>query len=252
MALAGFPTGDAWQQRLNLRPAFVGVSGYAMRLGARLAVNSSEVTAVGVAHVPKSGPVILAVRHYHHLLDGLGLLAHSQRPLHIMIGLDWVRTASTRWLIEGLARGCAWPVTLRAPEDRQGVGDALLKAAPAYRPDEVQTYQYRAFRQCVALLGRERVVVIFPEAYPVIDPHTVRPPRQETLAPFKSGFARAAITAARRYGRPVSVVPVGIRADAANERRLAFRFGQPISATATSDVEGLVERTRADICRLSQ
>lgn len=222
-----------------------------MRLGARLAVNSSQVTAVGVEQLPKSGPVILAVRHYHHLLDGLGLLAHSHRPLHIMIGLDWVSTASKRWLMESLARGCAWPVTLRSLEDKQGDGDASPEAATAYRPDEVQTYQYRAFRQCVALLERERVVVIFPEAYPVIDPHTARAPRRETLAPFKSGFARAAVAAARRYGRPISVVPVGIRVDAANERKLAFGFGQPILATATSDVQGLVARARADICRLS-
>ena len=223
-----------------------------MRLGARLAVNSSEVTATGIEHVPGSGPVILAVRHYHHLFDGLGLLAHSHRPLHIMIGLDWVSTRSTRWLMESLARGCAWPVTLRTSEDRQGDGEPCFEAASAYRPNEVRPYQQRAFRQCVELLGRERVVVIFPEAYPVIDPHTVRKPRRETLAPFKSGFARAAVTAARRHGRPVSVVPVGIRADAANQRKLDFGYGQPKLVTAASDVKSLVAQVRADICRLSK
>ena len=233
-------------------PTFVDVSGFAMRVGARLAVNSSEVTATSMEQVPKSGPVILAVRHYHHLLDGLGLLAHSHRPLHIMIGLDWVSTRSTRWLMESLARGCAWPVTLRTSEDSQGDGEPGFEAASAYWPDEIRTYQQRAFRQCVELLGRERVVVFFPEAYPVIDPHTVRKPRQETLAPFKSGFARAAVAAARRHGRPVSVVPVGIRTNAASQRRLAFGFGQARLVTATSDVECLVAHVRADICRLSQ
>lgn len=223
-----------------------------MRVGARVAINSSEVTATGTEQVPKSGPVILAVRHYHHLLDGLGLLAHSHRPLHIMIGLDWVRTRSTRWLMERLARGCAWPVTLRTSEDRQGEGEPGSEVASAYRPDEIRTYQQRSFRQCVALLGRERVVVFFPEGYPVIDPHTVRKPRRETLAPFKHGFARAAVTAARRHGRPVSVVPVGIRTNAADQRRLAFGFGQARLVTATSDVEHLVALVRADVCRLSQ
>lgn len=223
-----------------------------MRVGARLAVNAAEVTATSIEQVPKSGPVILAVRHYHHLLDGLGLLAHSRRPIHVMIGLDWVRTRRARWLMEGLARGCAWPVTLRTSEDRQGDDEPDFEAASAYRPDEIQAYQQRAFRQCVTLLGRERVVVFFPEAYPVIDPHTVRKPRRETLAPFKFGFARAAVAAARRHGRPVSVVPVGIRANAANPRMLAFGFGQPRSVTATSDVECLVAQVRADVCRLSQ
>ncbi len=223
-----------------------------MRVGARLAVNASEVTATSPEQMPKSGPVILAVRHYHHLLDGLGLLAHSHRPLHIMIGLDWVRTRSSRWLMESLARGCAWPVTLRTGEERQGDGEPDCDAGSAYRPDEIRTYQQRAFRQCVELLGRERVVVFFPEGYPVIDPHTARKPRLETLAPFKSGFARAAVAAARRHGRPVSVVPVGIRANAANPRRLNFGYGQARLVTATSDVESLVAHVRADVCRLSQ
>lgn len=223
-----------------------------MRVGARLAVNASEVTATSMEQVPKSGPVILAVRHYHHLLDGLGLLAHSHRPLHIMIGLDWVSTRRARWLMESLARGCAWPVTLRTDEDRHGDGEPGFEAASAYRPDEIRSYQQRAFRQCVALLGRERVVVFFPEGYPVIDPHTVRKARQETLAPFKAGFARAAVAAARRHGRPVSVVPVGIRANAANPCELAFGYGRARVVSATSDVEGLVEHVRADVCRLSR
>lgn len=169
-----------------------------------------------------------------------------------MIGLDWVSTRRARWLMESLARGCAWPVTLRTSKDGQGDDAPSLEAASAYRPDEIPPYQQRAFRQCVELLGHERVVVIFPEAYPVIDPHTVRTPRQEILAPFKAGFARAAVAAARRHGRPVCIVPVGIRADAANERRLAFCYGRPRLVTAASDVEGLVGHVRADICQLSQ
>lgn len=222
-----------------------------MRMGARLAVNPSEVTATGVEKVPAAGPVVLAVRHYHHLLDGLGLLAQSRRPLHIMIGLDWVSTRAGRWLMESLARGCAWPVTLRTSAERLADGVPGFEAASAYRPDEARPYQQRAFRQCVELLGREHVVVIFPESYPVIDPHTQRKPRQETLAPFKHGFARAAVAAARRHRRSVNVVPVGIRADAANPRKLAFGYGQPRLVTALTDVNSLVADVRADICLLS-
>lgn len=230
-------------------PTFVDVSGFAMRMGARLVVNADEVTHTGLEQLPTSGPVVLAVRHYHHLLDGLGLLAHSDRPLHIMIGLDWVTTAKTRWLMESLARGCAWPVTLRTSDDEADHG---RPGASAYRPQEIQPYQNRAYRQCVDLLRRERVVVMFPESFPVIDPHTVRAPRLETLAPFKSGFARAAVTAARRYGRPVNVVPVGIRAQASQPRRLAFSYGKPRLVTGATDVDALIAQTQADVCALSQ
>jgi len=60
--------------------------------------------------------------------------------------------------------------------------------------------------------------------------------------------------AQNRYksSRPVSVVPVGIRTDAADQRRLAFGFGQARLVTATSDVECLVAHVKADISRLSQ
>lgn len=252
MVLAQFPAHAGQQRRLNLFPTFVDISGFAMRMGAKLAVDASEVTATGTDHVPKSGPVILAVRHYHHQLDGLGLLAQSRRPLHIMIGLDWVGTRRARWLMETLARGCAWPVTLRVGEGGQDDGSPTVAAASAYRSDEVRPYQCRAFRQCIGLLGQDRVVVIFPEAYPVIDPHADRKPRQELLAPFKSGFARVAVAAARRDGRSVSVVPVGIRADAANQRKLAFGYGPPRLVTAKCDAEALVAHVKADICRLSQ
>lgn len=227
------------------------MSGLAMRWGARLAISRCDVTATGTEQVPGAGPVVLAVRHYHHLLDGLGLLAHSKRPLHIMIGLDWVRSRRGRWLMETLARGCAWPVTLRTSDDRQAGGAPGFDAS-AYDADEVGPYQQRAFRQSVALLGRQRVVVIFPEGYPVIDPHNVRKPRHEMLAPFKQGFARAAVAAARRHGRPVSVVPVGIRNDAAKPQSLAFAYGQPREVTAATKVRKLVAHIRDDICRLSQ
>ncbi len=251
MVLASAAANDAQQRRLILPATFVDISGLAMRLGARVAINRSEITAAGLDQVPGSGPVVLAVRHYHHLLDGLGLLAHSRRPLHILIGLDWVTSRAERWLMETLARACAWPVTLRTAKDRLADELPVLDAASAYRLEEAQPYQQRSFRQCVTLLGRGRVVVIFPESYPLIDPHTQRKPRHELLAPFKPGFARAAVAAARRHGRPVNVVPVGIGADAANPRRLAFRYGQPRLVTAATDVNRLVADVRADICRLS-
>jgi putative membrane protein len=229
----------------------VETSGRVMRLGARLAIDSREITADGIGHVPAAGPVVLAVRHYHHLLDGLGLLAQLARPLHIMIGLDWVSTAAGRRLMEGLARGCAWPVTLRDTEDRRDEEPPYGIRPSAYAEHEITPYQHRAFRQCVELLGEGRAVAIFPEGYPRIDPHTRRRPRAETLAPFKSGFARVAVAAARRHGRPVPVVPVGIRADAQDARRLGFAYGPPLEATAGTDVDALIARVRHAISLLS-
>jgi putative membrane protein len=216
-----------------------------------MVVDPRELTAHGIAHVPPSGPVLLAVRHYHHLLDGLGLLAQVGRPLHIMIGLDWVSTRATRWMMERLAQCCAWPVTLRNAEDRISEADLHCPAPSAYRDDEIQPYQQRAYRQCVELLRHGRAVAIFPEGYPVIDPHMVRRARTETLAPFKSGFARIAVTAARRHGCPVWVVPVGIRVDGENHRKLAFHYGEARQVTASTAVDALIAQTYRDITLLS-
>lgn len=227
-----------------------------MRFCARLATEKGALRAHGIAHVPASGPVVLAVRHYHHLLDGLGLLAQLDRPLHIMVGLDWIAGAGTRRIMEGLARLCAWPVTLRNLEDRlQEAADCVPGGGPgpsAFGAEEVRPYQQRAFRQCVDLLGMGRLVAIFPEGYPLIDPHTPRKPRTELLAPFKSGFARTAVAAARRHGHPVAVVPVGIRPADRQDRHLDFFYGAARQATGATDIDGLIADVQRDIALLSR
>jgi 1-acyl-sn-glycerol-3-phosphate acyltransferase len=222
-----------------------------MRFGAKLLTDRNALKAHGTEQVPSTGPVVLVVRHYHHLFDGLGLLVQLDRPLHIMIGLDWVSSRAARWMMEGLARLCAWPVTLRSMEDRlmEAVAEELRPSA--YREEEIQPYQQRAFRQCVELLCQDRVVAIFPEGYPVIDPHTPRKPRTELLAPFKPGFARAAVMSARRRGRPVSVVPVGIRAEVREDRHMTLVYGAARQVTGSTDVETLIADVHHDILMLS-
>lgn len=222
-----------------------------MRMGSRLAIRRHQVTAHGIANVPATGPVVLAVRHYHHLLDGLGLLAHIRRPLHVLIALDWAPNRATRWFMEGLAGYCAWPVTLRREANPGSGPDPACTAPSAYRPEEVHGYQLRAHRQCLDLLRLDRAVAIFPEGYPVIDPHRPRPPRSELLAPFQSGFARLAVVAARRQNRPIPVLPVGIRADPHQHGNLAFVYGAPLVVTPACDIAELVAQTRQDVATLS-
>ncbi len=223
-----------------------------MQLGARLANQRYRLTAEGLHHVPVTGPVVLAARHYHHLLDGVGLLAHIARPLHVLIALDWAPDRKTRWLMESLAGWCAWPVTLRRSEEASPSDPSPGWPVPsAYRPEEVHGYQLRAHRQCLELLQQGRAVAIFPEGFPVIDPHRPRPPRAESLAPFKSGFARLAVAAARRLHQPVPVVPVGIRADRHGDGHLAFACGVPRLVTPACDVGTLIAQTRRDVAMLS-
>ena len=185
------------------------------------------------------------------MLDGIGLLAQVKRPLHIFIALDWVSHRATRWLMEGLARLCAWPVTLRSEELRRGEPEPGGTARSAYGEDEVQAYQRRAYREALELLRSGRALVIFPEGFPVIDPHTVRQRPAGTLAPFKPGFARLAVAAARRDGGPVRVLPVGIRPDGHDHRTLTFVYGEAMAVTGSTDVDALTTTIYDEVSRLS-
>jgi len=195
--------------------------------------------------------VVLAARHYHNLLDGVGLLGQVMRPLHFLVALDWITGARTRAVMEALAHWADWPVTLRSEEFRSK--EVGLEAAHrcAYERGEVVTYQRRAYRRCLDLLRDGRALVTFPEGYPVIDPHANRERRSTILAPFKSGFARLAVTASRTSEHEVNVVPVGIRVDDPPARALTFVYGHARQATASSDIDTLTAGVYDDVLKLS-
>ena len=46
----------------------------------------------GLENVPRSGPVLIVARHFHHLYDGCVLMKTVPRRLHIFVALDWVQT----------------------------------------------------------------------------------------------------------------------------------------------------------------
>ncbi|HEV2739340.1 MAG TPA: 1-acyl-sn-glycerol-3-phosphate acyltransferase [Candidatus Elarobacter sp.] len=186
------------------------------------------VTVEGLEHVSRTGPVLLAARHYHHLLDGAVLVHHLARPVHIVVGLDWTANARQRRWME---RACAWaryPVILRP---------ATTGELGGYAASEVRRYLRSGVRDAAALLRDGRVVLVFPEGYPVVDPTasdaTPRTRDADGLLPFAAGF-RTIVDAARRGGaRDVSVVPVGFRYEPRGGRwRITVRVGAPLAADA--------------------
>src|SRR5690349_16177722 len=56
----------------------------------RLAVRGVDVQVRGLEHVPRSGPVILAARHYHYTYDGIAIYALVGRQLRAVAALDWL------------------------------------------------------------------------------------------------------------------------------------------------------------------
>ena len=105
-----------------------------------LRTQAAGVHVEGLEHVPGAGPVLIAARHYHHLLDGAVLIARLPRPVHLVVALDWARGAATRRWMERACAAAQWPVILRPA--RSG----------AYAADDTGRYVRRGLTDAARLL----------------------------------------------------------------------------------------------------
>lgn len=212
-------------------------------LSAMLAAPRLEVTVEGLEHVPAAGPAIITARHYHHLYDGVVLLATIHRPLQILVASDWAPPGPRRRLLEAACRAAGWPTVQRAGSGRP---DHPARAAGDRR------HLLQAVRQSVNLLASGRLLLIFPEGYPTIDPGYTPKTAPDEFLPFEPGFARIAALTARRTGSPVPVVPAGFHYHQAGERwQVALRFGEPILVTSSTGTEQVVHLTEQGVRFLS-
>jgi len=215
------------------------------RAGRRELDRKGKVTVEGREHVPAAGPVLVAARHYHHLYDGCVAVDAPGRPTHIVVGLDWITNPLVRVAMTRLCRLARWPVVVR-PELPGG------PALPWRQRDERRAVLRQSARETVALLREGRVVVVFPEGYPNIDP-TYTPKGGDEFLPFHEGFVRYARLAERAGAGPVPIVPLGFhyeRPGADGRWRIVARYGAPVWLAEGSDAE-IVSRTEAEVRRLS-
>jgi 1-acyl-sn-glycerol-3-phosphate acyltransferase len=187
------------------------ISYQAMRLGARaLAARRLEIEVTGLKHIPAYGPVLLVARHYHHLFDGIVLLVSIPRPVHILVTLDWAENRYVRRLMTLATTMARWPVVLRSEALRAGDNDDRVRHASAFTSADINRYQRKAISDSVELLRQGHVLVVFPEGYPNIDPHSTRKADPGQSLPFKSGFAAIAAAAEKRLGAKVPLLPIGL------------------------------------------
>lgn len=171
-----------------------------------IAARSLRTAVEGLEHLPSSGPVVLAVRHYHHLYDGAALIAALPRHVRILVALDWAATPSMRRMMEGLCGVAGWPVVLRR--------DAMISAGrpSAYARSEFAGRTRAGLRRAIGIVTRGDVLAVFPEGYPAIDPAASRKGADDLL-PFAPGIGTIARLAGRTLGAAVPIVPVGLRYD---------------------------------------
>ena len=205
----------------------------------------------GLGHIPSNGPALIIARHYHHLYDGLALFAALPRQFHILVTLDWVQNAAMRTLMTQLTRLARWPVVLRP--------DALLhtndRGAPhfhhAFSIADVERYQRRAFKNSVQLLVENRLLVIFPEGYPNIDPRYTPKADNHGFLPFKRGFLAIARAAERRLVTSLPIIPTGLRYSSGETWKAHVRFGEPIKRESFASDNELIGYCEEEVRQLS-
>jgi putative membrane protein len=103
----------------------------------------------------------------------------------------------------------------------------------------------------VDLLHAGHALLIFPEAYPVVDPHPTPVRADGEMLPFQPGTVRFAELAARQLSVSIPVVPVGLRYTRGRRWRLELAFGEPLLIGPDSDQGESLATLEAAVRRLS-
>lgn len=216
-----------------------------------LARGRLKMKVTGLHHVPVYGPAILVARHFHHLFDGVALHWAIARRIHLFVTVDWAADPLTRFFMEVVIRAARWPVALRADALARRAQSTGLESRSMFTAADLSRYQRKAIHDSIALLREGRLLVIFPEGYPNIDPHYTPKIHAQEMLPFKSGFAVIAAAAEKRLGTSIPLVPVGIRYTVGAKWTAHVSFGDPISAGDFVSRETLVKKLEEDVLALS-
>lgn len=214
--------------------------------GKRVLAREAGLTITGREHIPATGPCVLVAHHYHHLLDGCALYMATGRPLHVLVGLDWAGSGLQRRGMELLCRVAGWPVITRPDALERSQASREVRA-------EAQRLMRRAMRSSVELLADGQIVVVFPEGYPVIDPHGS--PKQESgerFLPFEPGVVRLA-RMAESGGGAIPMVPVGFVYERADDShwRIGMNVGEPIRRADFADDDACLAALETAVRTLS-
>jgi putative membrane protein len=202
-----------------------------------------ELRVEGLEHLPPHGPALIAARHYHHLYDGAALVGALPRPVHLYVALDWARNAWERRVMEELCRLADWPVALR--------GENLARSGSgAFAQRELVRYVRRSLAGGARLLREGRVLAIFPEGFPTIDPEGSRKLSHDAFLPFRSGFL-AIVALAQRDGARIPILPAGLAYARGTRWQVTLRLGAPLYLEHPQERSALLEAVSTRVKALS-
>jgi uncharacterized membrane protein len=205
----------------------------------------------GLEHVPLTGPVLMAACHFHHFYDGCVLMRAVPRRLHIFVALDWVRKRWVRSMMEWACTMADWPMILRTEQLNKNVTQHSETVSGAYSLVEAGSYLRHAITDSVRLLRNGETLVIFPEAYPNIDPGNTPKVEKNDFLPFRPGFARLVEMAERDEHTRVAIVPAGLSYTQNERSHITLRFGPALSRSDYTSSTQLVQEVEKRVRELS-
>jgi len=205
-----------------------------------------KTVAQGLEHLPPQGPGIIAARHYHHLFDGLAFYAAVERRFHIVVTLDWAQDRRTKFFMSTLNTLARWPMVLR-----QEALDNCPAERRLYSASDLRRYQLAALRESITLLEANRLLVIFPEGFPYIDPVFTPKTHAGEFLPFKPGFAAIAESAERVMHQAIPIIPTGIHYETGSTWLAHVSFGAPVYRRDFPSRQDFIESVADRVKRLS-
>ncbi len=103
----------------------------------------------------------------------------------------------------------------------------------------------------VRILRDGGVLVVFPEAYPTIDPHSSSEIENHALLPFRPGFAKLVEMAEKDGQTKVAIVPAGFSYRQNGRWNATLRFGPALSRRDYRDATDMVEDVEKRVRELS-
>ena len=201
----------------------------------------AALTIEGVDHIPRRGPVIVAARHVHHAYDGAALLQAIDRPTSLVVTLDWLPPGRRRVALAALCRAARWPAVIRSEQFAPHSGKRDPEAIRRLRA---------ALDESVRVLDDGRVLVVFPEGYPNVDPNGSPKEGLDEMLPFREGYLHIAKRFERKTGKAATIVPAGF-AYQRDPWRIHLAFGEPLTLSQTDDLAAVNRTIEADVRRLS-
>jgi len=175
------------------------------------------------------------------------------RRLHIFVALDWVRKLWLRSFMELACYIADWPVVLRSEQLHASSDQHSKTPSSAYTLDESRVYLRHAMKDSIRILRNGDVLVVFPEAYPDIDPSNTLRTENDRSLPFRKGFARLVKMAEKDGHTKVAIVPAGLSyvQDGRGCWNVTLRFGQVLSRSDFIDSSHLVHDVETSVRELS-